>query len=378
MRLALVVALAAAGLAAGAADARAYPQFQFSTGSERCSACHFAPAGGGLINDFGRSEAGDTISGRGDGALLHGAWTPPDWIALGADFRMASGVKQLSDVDPSFLLFPMQADLYTRVAAGPISLDLTVGLNGAARSRAGGATPLSYVISSEHFLQYQAEPDGLYVRAGRFFPVFGVRTQDHTAYPRRHLDMYLLEEPYGVGAGMTGPGWEAHVSGFIGNPIPLTRAGSLASGGTAYFEKTIGGGSGAIAGQARVLVTPDDRRYAVGAVGKYWLAGPKLMFLSELDLQRQSFVDADYGRFQMMAYLQVTRMFLPGYMVGATVQRWAPDLTLRGSTRNALELNLQAFPWAHVEAHLLTRLEATGGDTTSPNLLVLLQLHYYL
>jgi hypothetical protein len=51
---------------------------------------------------------------------------------------------------------------------------------------------------------------------------------------------------------------------------------------------------------------------------------------------------------------------------------------LQGSTRNALEVNLQSFPWAHVELHLLLRAEATGGDTFSPNLLSLLQLHYYL
>ena len=74
----------------------------------------------------------------------------------------------------------------------------------------------------------------------------------------------------------------------------------------------------------------------------------------------------------------VTRPFLPGYLIGAALQRYAPDVTFGGTTRNALELNLQAFPWAHTELHLLTRAEATGGDTTHPNLLALLQLHYYL
>jgi hypothetical protein len=80
----------------------------------------------------------------------------------------------------------------------------------------------------------------------------------------------------------------------------------------------------------------------------------------------------------MVGYASVTRMMLPGWMIGAAVQRWAPDLMLRGSTRNALEVNVQAFPWAHVEFHLLLRAEATGGDTLEPNLLSLLQLHYYL
>ncbi len=65
-------------------------------------------------------------------------------------------------------------------------------------------------------------------------------------------------------------------------------------------------------------------------------------------------------------------------MVGATIQRWDADLSLRGASRNALQLDVQAFPWAHVELHLLTRIESTGGDTVPPDLLALLQLHYYL
>ena len=32
------------------AAARAYPQFQFGTDATRCTLCHLAPAGGGLLN----------------------------------------------------------------------------------------------------------------------------------------------------------------------------------------------------------------------------------------------------------------------------------------------------------------------------------------
>ena len=79
-----------AALAALAGRAEAYPQFQFSSGTTRCSQCHFSPAGGGLITAWGRDESGDTISLGGDGAFLHGAWSPPAWLALGADLRLAA------------------------------------------------------------------------------------------------------------------------------------------------------------------------------------------------------------------------------------------------------------------------------------------------
>ncbi len=116
----------------------------------------------------------------------------------------------------------------------------------------------------------------------------------------------------------------------------------------------------------------------LGAIGKYWMPGPKLMAIAELDVQRQSFVDAGGPRLQMLGFAQLTKLILPGYMIGATIQRWDPDVTLRGSSRNAFQLDGQVFPYAHVELHLLTRIETTGRDATAPNLLALLQLHYTL
>ncbi|MBA3541697.1 MAG: hypothetical protein H0T79_18935, partial [Deltaproteobacteria bacterium] len=319
-----------------------------------------------------------TISGRGDGRFAHGAVTPPDWLALGGDFRFALGGKQLDDEEPTLLAFPMQADLHARIAAGPISLNLTAGLNGAARTRPAGTSALNYVVSRQHYVMYQRELDTFHVRIGRFFPVFGLRSQDHTAYERRYLDQYTLEEPYAVAVGTTGDAWEGHLAAFVGNPIRLTGAGARASGATAYYERLIADGAVTIAGQARVAITDEDRRYTAGAVGKWWLAGPKLLAMAELDLQRQSFTGLDAARLQLVGHVGVTKMMLPGYMIGAALQRWAPDVMLQGSTRNAFELNFQVFPWAHVEVHLLTRVEATGGDTTHPNLLAFLQLHYYL
>ncbi len=368
MRLTLVILLALA------APAAAYPQFTLALGTDRCSACHYSPAGGGLLNDFGRDEAGDTLSGRGDGRFAHGAWTPPSWLALGADVRLAAGAKQLTDQDRELLAFPMQADTYTRIAVSKVSLNVTLGLNGAARSREDGANPLSYLASRQHYLMY--EGGSTTVRAGRFFPVFGVRTQDHTAYPRRYLDQGTLEEPYALEVGVNRGNVDVAIAGFVGNRIPYTGAGARADGATAYVEHR--GDALIVAGQARYAQTSADRRVLVGGIGKYWLEGPKLLAIGELDLERQSFPGGGPTRLQLLAFAQLTRMFMPGYMLGATIQRWDPDLSLRGASRNAFQLDAQMFPWAHVELHLLTRIEATGGDTTHPDLLALLQLHYYL
>jgi hypothetical protein len=371
--LALVVV---AAIAIAPTSASAYPQFQPALGWGRCSSCHFSPAGGGLLNDVGRDEAGETLSGRGDGKFLHGGLDLPSWLQLGGDFRTALLAKQLAGRDPSLNAFPMQADTYTRIAAGPISLNITLGLNGAARGRVEGAGPLTYLASRQHYLMYESASGSTTVRAGRFFPVFGARTQDHTAYPRRYLDQGTLEEPYALEVGANGKGWEGYVAGFLGNPVPLTGSGARATGGTAYYERQFG--SSVVAGNARFAMTGDDRRVLLGAIGKHWLEKPGLMLIGELALQRQSFAVGGTTRLQLLGFAQVTKMIMPGYMIGATLQRWDPDLSLRGASRNALQLDVQVFPYAHVELHLLTRLEATGGDTTHPDRLGLLQLHYTL
>ena len=371
MRLTIAIAL----LLASAHVAGAYPIFQFASGSDRCDACHFAPDGGGLINEFGRTEAGDTISWRGDGRFLHGAWSPPSAFQLGGDFRLAgAGVARSTD-DPTVLAFPMQADLYARVAAGPISLNLTGGLNGAARSRPDGAGLATYLVSREHYVMYQRAPGELYVRAGRFFPVLGLRSADHTALARRELDFYNLEEPYGLGIGTSRGRWDVHVGAFVPNPFPATGAGPQPYGGTVYLERY--GNDQAFAGQARYARTDDDVQILVGGVAKKWIQKRKLLLLGELDLQRQNIAGADLARLQLLGYAGVTRVTLPGPAIGAAVQRWDPDLMLLGSSRNTGEINVQLFPMAHFELHLLARIGLFGGRVGSPDSLALLQVHYY-
>jgi len=369
VRLTLLILIASTRLAS------AYPIFQFASGSDHCEACHYAPDGGGLLNDFGRSEAGDTISWRGDGRFLHGAWSPPDAIALGGDFRLAGATHARAEDDPQLLAFPMQGDLYARLAAGPISLNLTGGLNGAARSRPDGAGLESYLVSREHYVMFQRGPGEFYVRAGRFYPVLGLRSADHSALVRRELDMYNLEEPYALGVGASGGRWELHATAFMPNPFPSTAAGPQPYGGAVYYE--LFGSDLALGGQARYARTDDDVRILAGATVKKWLQKPRLLLLGELDLQRQTIGGVDLARYQLLGYAGVTRVTLPGLAIGAALQRWDPDILLGTTSRTTGELNVQLFPWAHVEVHLLGRLGLLGGRFGSPDSLALLQVHYY-
>lgn len=370
LRLSLAIV---AGVLTLPRSVEAYPQFQLSLGSDRCTSCHYSPGGGGLINDFGRDEAGSTISRGGDGRFLHGAWTPPPWFVFGVDLRGAAAAKY-RDGQRDATAFPMQADLYLRAGGERLSVNMTLGLRGGARDP---QPPLvERLASREHYVMYQRD-SGLYVRAGRFFPVYGIRTQDHTAFVRRYLGFHTLEEPYGIATGYFGGNWEAHASAFVARPVEFLGAGVKASGGAAYGERRFWGDTAAVAGQARVAVSSTDTRVSAGIVGKRWMPLAGVMVLSQIDVQRQSFAESSGPtRYQLAGYLGASKFVARGFMVGTALHHWQPDLRLN-SLRDAAEVNLQYFPLAHVELHLLLRVSGEGS-LNHPQLLSFLQLHYYL
>lgn len=201
--------------------AAAYPQFQFSSGTTRCSQCHFSPAGGGLITSWGRSESGDTISVGGDGSFAHGLWTPPQWLALGADFRLAAIRNDVGGPEsPEYDVFPMQADLYSRIAFGDqVSLYIEGGVRGDTGRDESVNSQFDSVadrfISNEHYLMWRQGGTGPYVRLGRFFAPFGLRFVEHIFYVQRYTGYDLYNETYTLSGGYVGDDTEIHLSAFV-------------------------------------------------------------------------------------------------------------------------------------------------------------------
>jgi hypothetical protein len=384
MRVTVALLVGLAGLCALAPSARAYPQFQLSTGADQCRQCHFSPAGGGLINDYGRDEAGSTISwkeeGRlADGRFLHGLWTPPASFQIGADYRGALGFKDSAIHDSEVLGFPMQADIYLRPSVGPVSLYLVGGMRGVARGSQRERIELADRLTSrEHFVTYEPEGGTWYARAGRFFPIYGLRSQDHTSYVRRYTGSHTLEEPYGVAFGRFTGSSELHVSAFT---KPFTESLGIGQdhGVAVYWEKRDEAMTSAIGLQTRLTVSDTDRRGLVGGVYKRWMESKKLLLLAELDVGAIQVPDTTATTHaQLLGYLSLTHMTRKGLMIGGALQGYDSDLLLEGSSRMSAEANVQLFPFAHLEAHLLLRYETVGVELGDPSLLALFQLHYYL
>lgn len=380
--LALVVGLAA--LCLGERRAEAYPQFQFSSGTQRCAQCHYSPAGFGLLTSWGRDEGADTISRGGNGGLLHGAWTPPDWLALGGDLRVAGLDNDAgSSGPPELAVFPMQAELYGRVGFGNSGLSLYVagGLRGTTRpGQNSHAAQFESLMSREHYLMWKPSATGAYVRAGRFFAPYGLRMVEHIYYVRSVTGFNLYEETYNVSGGYLEDDWELHVTAFTTPPesLPLAlRSTAHGSGGAAYAEKRFAS-MAALALQARVAKSTDQTLYQGGVVGKVWLDSAKILFMAEADLQRRSTTGG--GANQFVGYFGPTFFPAKGFMASLAFERYQEDLRVAGTAHTAVDVQLNYFPWAHCEVVLLGRYQMNGtGPADGPaDSLGLLQLHYYL
>lgn len=385
-----VSVVAVATLLAGARDAVAYPQFQFSSGTSRCAQCHFSPSGGGLINSWGRDESADTISLGGDGGFLHGAVTLPSWLALGGDFRLAALRNDVGGpASPEAAYFPMQADIYARAAIGEaFSVNVTLGDRGVVRphdpSIAGRFSDVAdRFVSREHYLMWRPSASGPYVRAGKFMVPYGIKFVEHPYWIRRYTGFNLYEESYNLSGGFLAEDWEFHATAFTPPPSsfpdPLRSVGQPESGAAVFGEKRFNS-MAAVGGQARVGIAKDEARYQGGVVGKVWIDAAKILVLGEADIVHQQLKAANYGQNQLVSYLGATVFPIKGIMVGAAFERFQENLTVSRTGRNAVDGQINFFAWAHVELVLLGRYQWTGAGSAdgSPATLGMLQLHYYL
>lgn len=379
-KFSLLALLLAAALAPETAEA--YPQWQFSSGTSRCNQCHFSPAGGGLITNFGRDAVGEELSSlEGNGGFLHGAVELPKWLALGFDGRFAYLRHQAGNPDgPTSALFPMQADLHARVSfAEAFSLSVTGGYRGQARSSPPGLGNDNFYpasgdrfVSREHYLMWRSGALGPYVRAGRFFTPFGLRLAEHPTYVRRDLGFNLLDETYGLSGGVVQNEWELHVSAFL--PDYLRKIGGREMGAAALYERRFADAY-AVGVQARVGVNSDVKRYTGGFIGKAYLEPIKTILMAELNLTRLQ-GKAGTASNQLVGYFGPTVFPFRGVWLGAFAEISQTDIRVKGTATQAVNGQLNWFPYPHFEVAVIGRLQKPQGQEAARTLV--LQIHYFL
>ncbi|HEX3758093.1 MAG TPA: hypothetical protein VHW23_05285 [Kofleriaceae bacterium] len=370
--VATLAALAVAMLAVAAGDAEAYPQFQLSR-DQTCTGCHLSPAGGGLLNENGLTTA-ETISQWGTSPeFFYGKIPTPSWLVLGGDVRAASGYVQ----SPEQLLasFPMQIEAYGRATfGGGVSLQVDLG----ARESQTGDEAATHVWSREHYLTWQQNPGtngGLYVRLGRFMPVFGLRLAEHLTYIRRWGGTPLYGETYGLAVEYVDPKFEVHATGFIKDPIydtPEHSNGAAAVGELRLSERFSVGAEG------MYTSSDDDQKFRIGALAKLYLEEPAVLLQFEGQFMNQ-LIEPRGAPKQSIAYLLASRFMTSAIMLDVGLGFFNENIQITKLHRECIDVNLHWFTTSHVEALFTGRFETLAFGAGGPSAgYALAQLHYRL
>ena len=177
--------------------AQAEPAF-LSRQYTRCTSCHISPTGGGLLSSYGRSLSGRELSmtsrmssdpskpGREEQFLWGALGNALGPVQLGAQLR-PSHIRTAQGNFSDGRNIWMQADLLGAVQHGGFTFYGEAGRNPEEQK----------LTSYEHWGSYQTK-GGYGIRAGRFFPAYGVRFADHTAFNRERLGFDMYDQVYGV------------------------------------------------------------------------------------------------------------------------------------------------------------------------------------
>jgi hypothetical protein len=367
MKPALVLLLVMVG---AVGTAHAYPQFQLSR-DQTCTACHLDPAGSGLLSENGYAVAEQMSQFGTSPDFMYGKLKLPDWLVLGGDLRDMQGFSRTpQDV---LVWFPMQLDVYAAATYKTLSLHVTAGY----RPPQYGNEAKTYVWSREHYLQWQSEPgnEGLYVRVGRFMPVFGLRFAEHPMYTRRFGGTPLYDETYGAALEYVTPRYEVHLTGFVRDP--LIDPVNLDNGVAGYGELRLDDHT-EIGAEGMYTASKDDKKTRGGIIGKRYIAAADLLLSGEVQFVNQR-IDAGGAPNQLVANVVGSYFFTHGFLFDLALGYFNENLRIKNLDRDAVDGNLHWFATSHLEVVLDTRLEmfafGKGGPTGG---WALVQFHYRL
>ncbi len=357
--------------------AAAYPQFQLIK-DQTCTSCHLSPSGDGLLSENGLATS-ESISQWGTAPeFFYNKLPLPSWLQLGGDFRSAAGYDVAGDVNRRAVVFPMQAEVYAAATYKSVSLHVTAGARDPKWVDDRNSLDTSTLFASrEHWVQWQDQPgstEGTFVRVGRFMPVFGLRFAEHPYYDRRYGGTPLYGETYAAAVEYVTPTWEAHLTGFIRDPI-LKDSIERGNGGAFYAETRLTG-STAVGIEGKLDDTPDDLTYYGGVTAKQ-VIGKSVLVQGEVELVHQKIDEG--GKVNQLVSTIVGSYFIGPVMIDLGVNVLHSDLHFAVLDQEALDLNLHWFMTSHVEMLLTNRFQAMALGSDGPNSgYSLVQVHYRL
>ena len=343
-------------------------------GYVNCTSCHTSPTGGGVLTRYGRELSREILSTWGtqnenESKFAYGLISPPEWLDLMGLYRSVYAYQKTPNRSQSKYIF-MQNDLEAAVQVKNWYFVATAGY----ANKVNDTSIADHFISRRNFIGYRPTEETS-IRAGRFYPAFGINTADHIIPTKRALGWDEGQETYNVEAAWIGEKWNLYATGVFGRPDQpsLHHETGLALSPSVSIADTYKVGLSYFYGDAQTTT-----RHVGGAWGIFGFTR-RFFLLSEWDFQSQSNkVGSASAKTGIVNYQRLDYEFIQGLHLFLTQDLSHLDLEDSQTLSHSYGAGLQFFPRPHFEWDLswqkLRRISVSNAYTD----FAWLMFHYYL
>jgi hypothetical protein len=344
-----------------------------SHGYVNCMVCHVAPAGGGLLSDYGRSLSRELMSTWGwkkSEQPLFGVVENLEWLKVGGDYRAIQTYLENAQVKQG-KQFTMQKNIELGFNFAKTWLVATFGI----QEGPTGTPNKSQFLSERHYVLWDIS-DEIKLRAGKFRLHFGLNDANHNRANKQFLGFGSNSETYVLEFSKFSETDEIFVSADLGRidiPRSTTRETSITLNYAKYASEKSKIGTSFLFGESSL------RRRSL--FGVYGVGSPieHLILKGEIDYQQSFAATPPYPQKDLVTSVlsigyQASKGVLP-YLVTEHLQQ---DLTDKTTQQSSAGLGIQWLPVPHIELQAEYKKLIDKGSTASLSDVGWIVFHFYL
>lgn len=355
--------------------AHAFPEM-VRYGYVNCNSCHISLTGGGLLNDYGREISREKLAlfksadeKSEEQLFAYGAISDTDfakYVKAGGDIRSVyyyinDDTKKLAKTQF------MQGDAEVALVLKKLTVDGTLGVE--------QPIPGKNVdfISRRHTVQY-ALTDELNVRAGKYFPAYGINTPDHITLTRDPLGLGQGRESYNLELSYITENWSVFATGILGRyddqQSTQDRGGAVM--GTFSPNEHMKLGANVWYGEQ-----PKQHRVLLGPIAMIGLTN-KLYLQSEIDFQllRNPVTRADPNG--VASTQKLSYELLEGLWVYGQQEYGKTNFNVIPTQAETYSLGVEVFPRSHFDFTVSYERARQGGGDQNFYDYAFFMSHFYL
>jgi len=324
-------------------------------GYSNCMTCHYSPAGGNMLNDYGRTLSTELMSTwavpEGVEQSFGGLFKESKWARVGGDFRTLQRYLDTPDLEDRSL-FIMQNNVELGLRHKKLMLIGTLGSQEGPRNIDNHRE----FISERHYLLVDLSETSK-LRVGKFRINYGINDPNHNRFIKRNLGFGFNSERYNIEYSKFFENYEFFANYSFGR-IDLNRTANDERSVSLRFTHYLNG-------KSRLTLnylygeSPSSTRSLLGAAGVSALS-EKAYIVYELDYENKNSIGAPVsGGFgppssssdRLLTHTRVGYELFKGFKTYG-IYDFIHDLDDTGAFTSAPGLGFQWLPVTHFELQL--------------------------